>query len=247
MQQNANLFDLTKKVEFNLQKGGISSQFKAKVVFAIDHSGSMQNLYSRGVVQQITDRVLALGHVVDDDGSIEVYSYTTSSNPLGEAKAGDFGGFVDRKMRGLGWGGTDFGPVLKDIYNDYYVAEQKTGGIMGGLFNRGAATAPAFPPNRNDANDKLPVMVVFITDGDTDDERGVESIIERFEKEGHSLYIQFIGIGTGTDFDFCQRVADKYGNCGFNHVADPAGIDDEQLFADIMSDEMLGFMKKHGG
>ena len=74
---------LKRKVGIVLEKRQLP-QVTCEVKFALDISGSMQSLYDNGTVQALTDRLLAVASRFDDNGEMEVWTFTNgfSEAPL---------------------------------------------------------------------------------------------------------------------------------------------------------------------
>ena len=59
-----------RRVGFVLQKQGIHERIPAQVGLNIDVSGSMQDLFSNGIVQSALERVLPVALYFDDDRTV---------------------------------------------------------------------------------------------------------------------------------------------------------------------------------
>src|SRR5690606_41023225 len=70
-----------------------------------DKSASMNNFYKNGTVQEIVDRLLAIGMNMDDNQSIEVFAFDNNAVELEEATAGNHAGYVERMLKKTRLGG----------------------------------------------------------------------------------------------------------------------------------------------
>src|SRR5437763_3749 len=117
--------DLTKKVQLvnvTLEKKKVNvPEVLGDIVIAEDISGSMSGRFRDGVVQELITRLLAIGMVLDQDKSINVYAFNSGSHEIGSATEKNIDGFVDnvflRKVRVNG--GTNYSPDMRDIVNKF--------------------------------------------------------------------------------------------------------------------------------
>lgn len=110
--QNLNL---NKEKVLSLKKDkGIDGQ-KARVVFCVDYSGSMSNLYRSGKVQKVLERLFPVAMAFDDDQSMEFYLFQNSYHECPEVTLRNVDGYVrDIAMKqDYEMGGTSYSPVLK--------------------------------------------------------------------------------------------------------------------------------------
>lgn len=215
------LVSLAKTAAVSLEKKSLTGA-TAKVVLVLDISGSMGNRYASGEVDRLVQRVLGMGLNMDDDGSIEVYAFGTGAYRIGVADANNYKTFVPDmlKKRHLE-GSTHYGETIKMIRQDF-----------GSQADFGA----------------VPVYVLFVTDGDTNDKALTERQIK--DASGEGIFWQFVGIGGSgifsSGFDFLEKLDDlkgrKVDNCDFFSVPSADHPTDEQLY-DKMMGEYPGWIK----
>lgn len=100
--RDAARLSLSKEVPFSL---------RMNVMAFVDASGSMSGFYSRGVVQELTERALGFALAMDDDGEIPVYGFGYEHKHYGDINASNYLGFVNRS--GLGpFGSTNLSDSL---------------------------------------------------------------------------------------------------------------------------------------
>lgn len=85
-------------------------------------------------------------------------------------------------------------------------------------------------------NNKIPTFVIFITDGDNQDKEYTNEVVRELSK--HNVFVQFIGIGTGSDFKYLRNLDNLSGrehdNTGFIEVKDMNKMDDQQLYTEML-------------
>ena len=234
------LVNLAKGAQVNLTKRGLAGH-RAKVALCLDHSGSMRKLYKQGVVQALAERVLALATQIDDDGAIDVFAFGAEGSYLGELTVADFAGGVDRLIRDMRYGTTNYAAVMELVRAHYR---------SGGLSPSPAASHSATPESQLGRQvsviaghvltrpAELPAYVMFVTDGAPDSRSKAARQIVEASREG--IFWQFMGVGGGP-FDFLRRLdASVPGrlidNAGFFEATDPTELADDALYAEMLSE-----------
>ena len=237
------------KVKICLKKHNIEN-VECQVKFAIDRSGSMDNLYHDHTVQDVVERVLAIGMQVDKDKSIDVWAFHDESVELPAVKENNIVGFVEREIvKKVRSGGTSYGPVMHAIVESALpvgpVSQvvHKASGFFGGLFGKkptvveqGFTTVTATGTDPAD-----PVLAVFLTDGENGDRGAAEQAI--IDSQNKNIYWMLIGIGHG-NFSFIEKLGDKYPNCGYFPIKDIKTISDEALYDQIICKEFAEWVAK---
>lgn len=225
--------DLSKRVEkvgIILEKKGISNVV-AQVKLAIDRSGSMNDEYRDGIVQDVVERVLAVGMKFDPDKSIDVFAFHNDSIELPPAKESTISGYVKKEiMNKVSPGGTSYAPVMQDIVESAVASSGKKKGLFGGLFGKKSAPVEEFP-----------TVAIFITDGENDDRSAAKRAI--IDSQDKNIYWVLIGIGNG-NFSFIEQLGEEFPNAGYFCVKDIRTIDDDDLYSLIISDELAQWVKK---
>ncbi len=88
----------------------------------------------------------------------------------------------------------------------------------------------------------LPSVLVFLTDGDSNDMQEAERALR--EAQSRPLYVNFMGVGTDTDFRWINWMGDLYPNVSFLPGRDLRRIDDNQLHEGIVSPELATWLKR---
>lgn len=205
-----------RKETFNaaLNKAGINNDIISKVVFVLDTSGSMNSLYSSGVMQELVERIFPVALKFDDDKEMEMFIFADGSHnkelkPLNED---NFFGYVSEHITNNLGGGTDYAPVINKIITKY---TRKT------LFKRKSCETPTF--------------VIFLTDGDNRDKNETKEVL--IEASKYNIFFKFIGIGNDR-FRFLEELDNLQGrkrdNANFIKIPNIAKISDEELYSKLL-------------
>lgn len=209
---------LEKKKAINLRKESVNkicltktslSDLTARVVFAIDYSGSMRSRYNSGKVQELVERILPVSLRFDDDGEMGVWMFDDIYRRLPDMTMDNFHGYVKTEIMKFSMGGTNYAGVMNDIVKQYTKKE------------------PA----------DIPTYVVFITDGDCWDSAEAEKAIKNASK--YNIFWQFVGIGNDDFAflkrldDMSGRVLD---NADFFPCNDISKISDEELYKRLLNE-----------
>ncbi len=130
--------------------GGFPLIGRVPVVVTVDRSGSMENRYRSGCVQQIVELALSTALVLDDDGIIPTSFFESSVTAEAEANINNITGFVHAQTKRLGWGSTNYAAAIDWI----------------------ARHAPTGRPI-------APLLALFVTDGAPDSEHQAECALRR--------------------------------------------------------------------
>ncbi len=247
------MVNLVKKAGISLEKNGLG-EHRARVALCLDISGSMNQLYKSGKVQELCERVLGMAVQFDDDGACDVFTFGTGGYDEGPLDLRNYQGWINQLLqRRRLEGGTNYNHAMQAVRRHYFPDA-----------NGGQRNTPR--------PDKLPVYVMFVTDGQTTDQAGTKHQVEWSSYE--PLFWQFMAIGQSSrnvdagsaplskkkqgrfsarlasmmtgDFQFLEELDDMPGrfidNADFFSVADPGHLSDEQLY-DLMMNEYPGWLK----
>ena len=233
------LVSLVKSAAVSLEKAGLA-QHRAKVCLVLDISGSMSALYSKGLVQQFAERILALGCRFDDDGEIDVFLFGRNvhqGEPMGLSSWSNYiKGIIKRHPLE---GDTRYGAAIEAVRRHYFPDAR-------GGERKAAARAD------------VPVYVMFVTDGSTSDKPLTERQLRWASRE--PIFWQFMGIGKGrkskakalanfaeSDFPFLEKLDELDGrlvdNADFFSVASPDEHADAALY-DLLMNEYPQWVKQ---
>jgi len=213
--RDPSLVSLVKKVQIVLDKKNLATD-RAKVVLCLDISGSMATLYASGAIDTLVKRIMALGYRFDDDGAIDVFLFGEQVHQWGALGVADYPTFVrDMRARHALEGGTRYGRAMEKI----------------------RAWAQANNP------EGLPVYVMFVTDGGTDDKPKTQRELRAASHE--PIFWQFMAIGAKgrfaqSRFEFLENLDALDGravdNANAFQVANPADPSDEEMFGLLMGE-----------
>jgi len=202
--------NLSKQVVLDLtKKKGVSIDQKALVKFCCDISGSMRNLYNRGFVQRVQERLTPIAMAFDDNSEMEQYVFHDGCIKVPEpVTINNVEGYINKYViPRYSFGGTNYAPAITLITNEYKndpsifgsTTETKEEAGFLGLFKKKTTQV-----NITGTKAKYPAYVMFLTDGSNFDEREAERAIIEASKYG--IFWQFIGLSTGDNFAFLKRL-----------------------------------------
>ncbi len=241
-------FDLSKRVVLNLAKeAGIEGQM-AKVAVCMDFSGSMTTLYNSGYVQKVVERLIPIAMAFDDNQSIDFYRFDNRAEKLTDVNLSNYSGYVQREVMTRQMGYTNYSPALKLILDDFL---KDTTNIT----KRGVQAGSSGFLGMGKKNDteistcRMPVYVIFITDGDCGDKAETERFVR--DAAGHGMFIQFVGITNrySERFAFLEKLDDLSGrfldNVDFFDIPDSmlTTATDQDFYAKLLN-EYPGWVKQ---
>ena len=229
-----NLEKRAETVGIVLAKRNIAKAPTVRVGVALDISGSTKQMYARGVIQETVDRLLAIAMKFDDNGEIDMWSFTDGFDRLEIADANSYGNYVTRNILDnpavSKWGATSYAPVIRDMVRHYFGGLGVLG-FLGKLFGA---------DNTANQGGQQAAMVMFITDGANSDHAEAEMILR--ECENKKVYFQMVGVGPVREFGFIRQMADRLPNVGFVNFSSLEMADDE-IYDSLLSEEFCGWVK----
>lgn len=224
------VLDLRKKMVVDLKKKNNIENQKARVILALDFSGSMSRLYNDGSVQELLERVLPIGVTFDSNESVEFYLFHQHFIKVKEdIKVSNINGLLRRNVDLREMGGTNYAPIINEIYNEC-VGENKSGflkSLLGGI-------------NKKRSIKKLnePVYVIFVTDGQTESPFKTEEALK--DASYAPIFFQFIGLGSEHSFKTLRNLDSMSGrvidNANFFSANDIRKMSDEELYSKMMAE-----------
>lgn len=182
---------------------------QSRVALVLDYSGSMRNLYKNGTVQAVIERIMPIACQFDDNQELDLWIFENGYTRLGGITMANFYGFVEREIMKYRMGGTQYAPVMQDVFNKYISEE------------------PSDMPN----------YVIFITDGDNSDKRNTTALMKEASK--YPVFWQFVGIGNDRfEYlekldDMGGRFMD---NADFFQIRDIVSISDNELYTKLLTE-----------
>ncbi len=209
--------DLDKKI--SLRKELVLNEVKkqqisvntARVVFALDHSGSMRTMYRNGTVQDVLERIFPVAMCFDDNAEMEFYWFDNLYKELEPVNHSNISGYVERVIlsKNEHFGGTCYAPVMNEIFNRF---------------------AKRDPMN-------IPTFVIFITDGSNSDKKASKDVLT--EASRYNIFWKFVGIGS-EKFEFLEKLDDLKGrfvdNANYISINNIQAIDDNVLYEKLLTE-----------
>ena len=204
-----------------VKKSNVSASV-ARVVFVLDHSGSMRTMYNDGTVQNILERIFPVAMHFDDNAELEFYWFDKLFKEFLPVNYENIDGYVKKVILAQNdhFGITCYAPVMKEITKRYGKKDKSN----------------------------IPTFVIFITDGANSDK--VDSKAAITEASKYNIFWKFIGIGN-TKFDFLESLDTFTGrfidNANFINVNNLDQINDQQLYSLILEeyDQWLNLCRTH--
>ncbi len=98
----------------------VKKQFQnLKVAIALDISGSMDNLYKNGTVQQVVEKLLAVALSISSNDQLDIWTFNDSARRLNSVSKANFQNYVISNGISSS-GGTNVSTVLIDIDKKYF-------------------------------------------------------------------------------------------------------------------------------
>jgi len=226
----------------DLSKKGVITPPQAEVKFVMDVSGSFDDEHRGGLTQRLLQRLVPWSLLLDPDQKMDMYTFSrgpSAAHRVGDITLKNLENYIEKsvinKVPGYG-SGTDYSYVLEMVLQDsgYLPKTQKSGGF----FSRAKTTQG--PKQRS--------LILFVTDGASDDERRTYDMLKESEARGDQIYFQFIGVSNqGGTFPFLKKLGDDFGNTGLVVINNFEGFlasSDEQINGLMITDELLGWLKK---
>ena len=236
-------------VTISLAKKGITKTPPLRVVADYDVSGSMQGLFSRGVVQKAADQVLGVAFKFDDDGQVDSFIFDSRAAYVGTATVEDYGSFVTDTIlsRQDLWDSTNYGRCLQANMDFLFGAGVRSKVFVPGKKGLFGTSKGSWQEKVAKSEGKDPALVLFFTDGSPDRGMNDESfrIIKDAQDRNVPVYFALIGIGNA-NFAVLKKLADDFDNCGFVNLSRFDMSDAELYDALVGTDEFIAFLRKHG-
>lgn len=208
MTARLNKIDLRKNVVSKICLEKKIDKVRARVVVAIDKSGSMHGLYRSGAVQRYLERIIPLALQFDDDGELDVFVFNDSFKEIGAMTKNNFYDFVEVNNICAN-GGTDYSPIMEAIYNKYQGMQP----------------------------DNIATYVLFITDGNCWDEDEAERVIKEISRTNIFFQFVGIGNERKDFLERLDNMEGRYiDNANFLDIRDIELLSDEELYNSLLKE-----------
>ncbi len=208
------------QVTLSLRKAG-AIDVRARVVLVLDASGSMTALYSHGVVRATVERMAAVSAQLDEDGSMQAWTFASNPGRLPDLAIADLpqwlelhvrvGAMFRQKARKLLPGQLDMGRIGISNEEQKVIAEVRD-------YVRGHPLP-------------VPTLVLFFSDGGVFRNKEIEQQLTQASSE--PIFWQFVGLGNA-NFGVLERFDEMPGrrvdNVGFFKVPAIDAVPDAELY-----------------
>lgn len=210
------LVNLAKTATVSLTKHKLDA-LEASVAFVLDASGSMTQQFRKGHVQSVLDRIAVLAAQFDDDGEMDLWSFAEKHRKYSNVTLDNLDNYIDTIQRE----GKRF----------------LSGGILPGLgiFNNEPPVMKEIVEYFKES--KLPVFVVFITDGGISKTEAIKEVIRH--SANYPIFWKFVGLG-GAGYGILENLDDftdrRIDNTDFFALDDFATVSDATLYDQLLEE-----------
>lgn len=229
-------------IRFSVEKK-VGKTVVAQVCLLLDKSGSFQDEYHSGLVQELVQHLFPFALVFDPDQSLDLYTFHTQAKERPAVTRKNWEGYINRyRLHSDGdWGGTHYAPPLEKALRHYgFIQIHSSGGFLG----FGATKTTVVNQNSTDGH---PVLCYLVTDGDNSDENQTESLIKRCQENGQNIYFMLVGLDNDgkQSFRFLNYLAKHYDNCGFVSIKNiRQALQDDSFQGLMFQDELVEWLKE---
>ena len=202
------LVSLAKPLKVQLEKRNLLDCV-ARVALVLDISGSMTGRYKNGTVQEIVNKTLPLAVQFDDDGELDFWYYGTTCRRMPSVNMNNYETAVPAEWKKLM---NTLGGCNNEVLVMEEIVEEYTG-------------------------TKLPVYVLFITDGGVSQAGKIKKILKDFSTE--PVFWQFVGVG-GKNYGVLEKLDTMEGryvdNANFFALDDFKSVPNEELYGRLLEE-----------
>lgn len=202
------LVSLAKPLTVELQKRDLLDVV-ARVALVMDISGSMSMRYKNGTVQEIVNKILPIAVQFDDDGELDFWYYGSTPQRMDSVNLNNYTSAVP----------DDWSDVMRNLgYGNNEVA------VMKQVCDEYHKT-------------KLPVYVIFVTDGGVGREEEIRKILYKSSRK--PIFWQFVGVG-GKDYgileSFDTMLFRYVDNANFFALDDFRTVSNSELYSRLLNE-----------
>ncbi|MBQ4529770.1 MAG: VWA domain-containing protein [Lachnospiraceae bacterium] len=202
------LVSLAKPLKVELEKRNLLDCV-ARVALVLDISGSMSQRYKNGTVQEIVNKTLPLAVQFDDDGELDFWYYGTTCRKMPSVNMQNYESAVPADWKQLM-------RTLGGSNNEVLVMED----IM-----------------REYKGSRLPIYVLFITDGGVSRAGAIKKILKKASTE--PVFWQFVGVG-GSNYGVLEKLDTMEGryvdNANFFALDDFKKVSNPDLYGRLLNE-----------
>lgn len=248
--ENATI-SLMKTLQSQADKGNDLGEVSAQVVLVMDYSISMEGRYRNSEPQELAERCLALAlSGLDDDGSIQTVMFHHDVFDPFTLTATNYSGAIDRWRRGEDIDADAVPPpapvtAKKRLFGRTARAAVGTSTHAPRDFG-GTDYLPAIKRVRQlwrtELDPKIPVLVLFVTDGETRNESAIKRALADSSHE--PIFWQFLGLGYEPAFlrTLDTMTGRKVDNVGLTVVQDTLSMPDSEFFDEVTREYLTSWL-----
>lgn len=204
------------KTVVSLEKStGVSfNNLKSRVNLVLDYSGSMQDMYMDGTVQEVVTKILPLALKFDDNGELDCYLFSNSFKKMKGCTERNYHNYVKDVIKPniYNMHGTHYGPVLRDILNH--------------------------------DKSSIPTFTIFITDGNNSDPAMTDDIIRQYSTANGFIMFVGIGGAEFWYLRRLDTLDGRaVDNTGFVEFTNIRNVDETTLYEKLLS-EYASWLKR---
>ena len=263
-QQEYFLITLQKSREtagIHLQKKGLdpASLPHVRAGLCLDVSGSMRPEYRDGHVQDALTHLLALAMHMDKSGRLDVFTFENDCAQCRvPATPDNYETFVrDHILDDSSvpkWGGTDYLGVMSLVYRHYFnpsplrlgrQAQPESApvhGLLDRLFHRQDPSNVPAPFAPEPAWTRTPTLAFFLTDGETENERQIERLLE----SQAPLPLFWVFVGLNHQSSLLTRLG-REPDSEFILLEDGVRISDDRLYEKLVTPKLVNWLARLQG
>lgn len=203
---------------------------KCEVRMYIDTSGSFNDEWKSGLVQQLFLRVAAVAHILDANGSLDIFHFNDDVHSMGSIKFATLPkNWLQNQYSRIRFGGTQFNPVFKSAESSTVLGSAMK--VASGLFSM-FNTPKKAPPN----------LVYILTDGECTDAR--EATTTAAALQDGNTYFMFVNVDVLSAA--AKKLSDNYPHIGHKHFPNLSTITDEEFMGALLTPEFMTWRANQG-
>ncbi|MFD4985306.1 VWA domain-containing protein [Streptomyces sp. NPDC058374] len=218
------------QVATSLRKGGLTG-VTARVILVLDASASMSGLYAKGTVARVAERTAAVAALLDDDGTMQAWTFGSRPARLPDLLVGDLPEWLRLHVR-VGQLGA-IGRKKRPKSRADGQVDMRTVGIQ----NEEQKVIADVRAYVRDHPIALPTLVLFFSDGGVYRSKEIERELRAAADE--PVFWQFVGLGRshyGVLEYFDTLPGRTVDNVGFFAVDDIDQVADPELYDRLLSE-----------
>lgn len=249
---------LTKGIQVQLTKVGLTDNLEGKVeVKAVfDVSGSTQQLYNYGLMENAVNTVAHVAFLLDDDGHLQTYLFGSDCNRIEDVTEDNYNDYIQNHIletkSPIMWTMTYYHTFIKmvveqcdDIFkqvqkvtiqqDDSFMSKVKS--LFGAKSNKTIVENNIELVNFENAKPKL---VFVFTDGEDLDESTTKIVIDQYKDL--PFYWMYVGIGDSNQFKFINKLSKQYDNIGFVNINNIKNMSSDDITQMVINQKLADWL-----